>query len=767
MTYSNITKRMLGAGLLALSTSVGAFATPTLIGLTTSSGVDIVDKTLTLGSSSSLKVFSNEDFKKGTLTFKKGDTELFTIDIKDSYPSGIEGTPEYKAYNMFSGTQAKLIARYQDNTIADGDKITVEASFTDMDDVVYEHSGSCSFTISSLPGFKEFNPNPDSSPLFEIGKANWYAMMDQNVYSVNCEVTQNGEKKADIAFTGSVNATTGAITPTTYAQIKKTEQQALFDTMSLEPGEWFTVTVKSVDYQYLIDKTQQLTYELPDNSWSASYFYAGEAGNMTDISHPKGKTISSWVPADGDGNVATFKFDRPIDIAAIQADLTYGSMEGGSEGAIKRVIPSFNDDHTEMTIDMRGMQLASSVLVPGGFHDENGNVVAGPTTILLSLNNVRDLNGASIMCPITTGGTTIQWPGAWTQSYTYDDISLPAPRLTGAKFYASSNPSEILEMFDDTCDTMKLFVGNSNSFTQADVRFYYDDADYVIPNIAASSAMIVAIPAEVITRGSEGLAVTLDNVVYIHDDGLIKTVNPLVFSSLGLLQTVNSIEEIQSLARGTKVRYNLGSGVRVTMNQGSYCFIEDNTRGLMIDPETNYIFEEGTRVKGSLVGTYLGSRLFAPDATESELTNEPADISTGLAAGYAEMVTPSNYYRLVTVSSNFASFDYDATQGLMILSDEIVVISDFCGEDFFYPEGCNRITGILFYMEGQTTNPLIIMRNADDAILYTPQTGIESTITEQEAEPVIYTITGTRVAPNAPLSPGMYIINGKKVLVTK
>lgn len=242
---------------------------------------------------------------------------------------------------------------------------------------------------------------------------------------------------------------------------------------------------------------------------------------------------------------------------------------------------------------------------------------------------------------------------------------------------------------------------------------------------------------------------------------------------------VENHNDLKGLEPGSQVILKV-TDAAVTLANEQMVLLQDETGGINLvsmDEENPIALERGTSISGSLLGMYVGGCGFVVNLDDSNFTQGTADVSQGHKLNLDEVFNANNQYRLVTFKHSDETPIQVSEQGIVV--GENIFVQDRFGafdEDGISDYTIESLTGILFFPEimemadDDAVAPamaILIPRDAADVV--TKQAGIESILGDVEKDTPIYNINGVKVREAGQglkgLSKGIYIINGKKVLV--
>lgn len=659
----------------------------------------------------------------------------------------LEGTCTGKDQNQPYATIAMKTALYnaiQNKTVALG-KATLKITKVEYDgDLVAENLGSIEWNITDAPLCNAMNPYPvpEDKTITEV-KSNTTCSYQAptgshfgagyQIKQVKARIIQNGNVLDDeVLFEGKISVSSGKYTYSASAKITELPVWDKIDAGVFEIQFYEVTYISQVDDQ---EKTLNVQPALPAKWLTSAYqVYKGVAitygrktapatSQIVEESLPERTgEILSYYPADGTEGVLTYKANVAIDPTNLKAEFSYGNMD---IPFTKSLPISVSDDGLTMTIDLRGM-LNNRTAITGGyeFKDDNGNPTSGPTQISIEVTGLNAVGGGGL-CTIwqsPDGSVKVAQYGKMWRTYAYNDITFSTPKLATAQFYDNANPTVKTDAIIASSNTVDLTVDGDDVITDADVVF---TAGEVVEKVAyanvtrAEGVWTMSLPAAIKAAGSANLLIGLENVTYNKVDGAEHVIEPLdVAKNGGAIKQVMTVKEIRELENNIDFMLN-SEALKVTVcdaDQGLAMF-EDETGGLMLDPSVAVPFHEGKLVKGSIIGTYLGSGMVRIDNDKSNFTEEDADITSGMVVeDVSQLLSQDNLYRLMTVNaSEDISMAYSEDAQGILIADAVVAydVLNRLPANYEYPAKIGQVTGVTYSISGVT---YLILRSADDIV---------------------------------------------------
>lgn len=254
------------------------------------------------------------------------------------------------------------------------------------------------------------------------------------------------------------------------------------------------------------------------------------------------------------------------------------------------------------------------------------------------------------------------------------------------------------------------------------------------------------------------------------------------------LPTVESIRELKASEIGQTVALKLTDAVvtavfddpedtELVLLQDEGCAIN-----LVTEDEEGVTFKRGASVSGTLVGMYVGDHTFVVDFAASDFTEDTADVTKGHEIALGDLFDINNQFRLVTFTNSDETpilwdEDYDAA----IVGEQYIYVTNHHGvfDNITKPEDkkIHSLTGVLFfpdmamYADEDDNTPSMVMlipRDAND-IVKLINVGVEGIFCNLDKDTPVYDLNGAKVREAGEgikgLDKGIYIVNGKKVIV--
>ena len=608
--------------------------------------------------------------------------------------------------------------------------------------------------MAGVPLVTKFYPNSaDVVQEYRSGNKIWvYFNTGSKVVSAQGELRQDGALIGTVTFKGSATATTTASMNPADA-----ENEAI---KTLQAGD-FSLTVTSVTY---IEDGDTLAHEYAEGEnplGTTTYHYFGTNGSVLTEKELDDNTMLSYYPADGEKGLMIYTFSKPVLRDGIVAELEYG---GGDTPTNTRLPWTLSDDGLTLTVDFRGKGYDSATLSHGRtFYDMDGNPIDPPTNIVLIVSNLNCPDGTKIAYEATslegTSRTTVV--GKIHKNMYYHDLTLPTPVLKSAVFFSSLNPEETHTSILPGCDMMALTVTDAAVLAQTDMKLTCGNAVAGIEwkDIKVEGEVFtVTLPEAILVEEAGTLVISLENYTFTQEDGVEHVIKPLDLSKQ--LREVLTVAGIKALETGATVALNVPGGVKVTLsNDYGYCFLEDDTEGLMIvTADYSKALQESVLLKGKLAGTYQGYGTFMIDPLKSDYTETP--IATVLGLIYEEMegvLEAQNNFRLLTfIASEKMPISVEGEN--IIIGGSLPVLTVFA-DGFEMPATVTDVTGILYNDPG-LGQAAVIIRSSQDV-----NQGLEPTrvgvVRSGVADGEWYNLQGVRVKATK----GVYLHGGKKVVV--
>lgn len=272
----------------------------------------------------------------------------------------------------------------------------------------------------------------------------------------------------------------------------------------------------------------------------------------------------------------------------------------------------------------------------------------------------------------------------------------------------------------------------------------------------------------------------------VYDLGKVKSEKQEVTLNLVTQMTVaNNIARLKALENGTEVKLTL-KDAKITVNEqsrrGSTIIIEDATGAITVDQSVADVLAEqfatdSVALNGTLYGTYVNEfgqvAISANDSTETSNVTVAETTIKATELSISEASTEENDLRLVKFTNAQLTYDEEKYAYYVIQGEDSILLLDQFNKLPKDSEG-----KIILYNKLKFINGIIINQGDDSFALYPVGNPV---LEEEEAQGVstitnkvttqgnAYTVGGTLVRKAndrvKKLSKGLYIIDGKKVIV--
>ncbi len=566
---------------------------------------------------------------------------------------------------------------------------------------------------------------------------------------------------------------------------------------TIEPGDQFTIILDGICSAN--DKTDKYG---DDGSLTLTYILASIPAEVKSWSKGTQDDFRSYYMPDDPNGKLVLTFDKPVDPQSPCVEFVYGDLDAGEgEYYIEEIPYTFNDDATVMTADFSGkLRRAADMSATGSIYQTS-----------VKVSNMRDADGQYVYTTGvgTLGSISFSWP-------LYEVLSNVSAQFTPASGSSIANTKKI-EVFVLNYDDLKhdglRFEWNNgkHDIATADMQFE-DDPD--------GKVIMIDVPEEVRAQKD----ITLSFINPTTPDGIDHSNDLRARYNVAFSLRPNSCvpargESIGFLAEGSEVSISVNKpdvigfatvsiidvanpdepslyNLRVQYNGDAfvgklpynlYFYLGHTYRVVFNAWSTFEDFENGEEKLGSDYYEFNGSRsaFVASSITLDEVT--PADM--------AEIPTVSDGKFDLTFSG-FAAISkayildangtkYDAT---VTLTGEIQKNED-SGRSFsrtitllFTEAQMREMTkAVTLYVYAFDEDGHVIAIDEESAnedsyfeFHYTLPfaSGVESIVAGTESETVtVYTLGGVQVLKDADraslgtLTPGVYVVNGAKVLV--
>ncbi len=573
-------------------------------------------------------------------------------------------------------------------------------------------------------------PNPDKRAELKIGTTVCYYGLkslgsNAQLKSVTAQFVQDGKVVHVMEVAGTQNKST--LKWQANVAVKFT-QEILDELYMLTPG---AVDIYFVQENYISaidgeEKSIRIEPALPcktqEGLAAAYYAYAGEGGKIVAESLVEYEDeILSYYPADGEEGTITYTANQPL-ADGIKAVLSYGTGDYPMETPVPVVMST---DKKSFTIDLRGMVNSASKLSGGAtFKDDDGNVIAPPSTVSVSVTNLMLANGVSVVTEYRppNGGNPVTLSNRLWRTYNFKDLSFADPKITNVVFYDKDGDGTYTENIKENSNMVEIQFTGSDVIETADVEFA---AGEVLASVAAADitrdtdVWTMALPESIAAEGSAELVVSLTGLSFNKVDGQEHTVAPFDFANKAPeTPVVQTVKELYDTKDGAAVILQT-EGVMVTLSSADQGLMtaEDKTGAFQIATDDySAPFAQGDMVSGRLEGYYAGAGLFVIDLAASEYTVSPVDVTIGRdITNVNDVFDNDNLYRLLTFT---ASADmpiyYDEDYGTIMIGEDGFYAVDAMGvvpADYEYPENIASVTGVLFELTGVRA---LLIRSTED-----------------------------------------------------
>ena len=170
----------------------------------------------------------------------------------------------------------------------------------------------------------------------------------------------------------------------------------LMDGGKITYGDKFTIRLEGI-----ADANDPSKVYGEDGVFQRTFTLGEKPATVTKISPASGSELYTYYPTDGEDGVITFTFSDPLDETIadeVECLVTYGDMEAGSFAQFS--VP-FEISGNTVTADLRGITFPE--YVEGGRGGAAGNQ---PTTITLSLRNLKTTDGRDVQTNATSAGSS-------------------------------------------------------------------------------------------------------------------------------------------------------------------------------------------------------------------------------------------------------------------------------------------------------------------------------------------------------------------------
>lgn len=247
------------------------------------------------------------------------------------------------------------------------------------------------------------------------------------------------------------------------------------------------------------------------------------------------------------------------------------------------------------------------------------------------------------------------------------------------------------------------------------------------------------------------------------------------------LPTVESIKELKASENGQTVALNLTDAVvTAVFEEMGFVLLQDEgcAINLVTEDEEGVKFQRGASVSGTLVGMYVGDHTFVVDFAASDFTEDTADVTKGHEIALGDLLDTNNHLRLVTFTNSEETPIHEGMDGVkvgenVILADMFEVLDNSSDSE----HKIHSLTGVLFFSDmmpfddeddNTPSRVMLVPRDANDLVREI-NTGVEGIFGNLDKDTSVYDLNGAKVREVGEgikgLDKGIYIVNGKKVIV--